>query len=56
MEADVREAHDAPITGNKFVSASGILSPDSTSVIRVETHNMVAAVQKLFREIQSVWY
>jgi hypothetical protein len=49
VEANVREAHDTPVASKKFVSASGSLSPELASVIKVETYNMVAAVQKLLQ-------
>ena len=51
MEANVREAHYTPVTGKSCVSTNGSLSPIMASVVKVaETHNMVAAVQKLLQE------
>ena len=52
MEANVRETHDAPVTIRGRVSKHGG-SPRIDSESKLETHNIVAAVQKLLQEIWS---
>ena len=48
MAANVREAHYTPVTIRSFVSKhGGLLKVESET--KVETHNIVAAVQKLLQ-------
>lgn len=44
MEANVRETHGTPVAIRSRVSERG-----DSSEMKVETHNIVAAVQKLFQ-------
>lgn len=48
MKANVREAYDTPVTIRSCVSEHGS-SPEVAREIKVETHNIVAAVQKLLQ-------